>query len=652
MQLIKLGLLNLNPSVGAFETNLARTIELAAEASDSGCHLAACTEQALSGYPTEDLVQWPGFVEAQWTSLRRFTGATRDFSFPTVYAIGLTVTHRGLLYNTAAVVAAGEILGLVPKENLPTYDVFYESRVFARGIPGEVSTVAGVPFGDLVFRLPFATLAVEICEDLWAPDGPMLRRAASGAELVVNVSASPFRGGIVDTRKELIATRAADHQVTLVYVNQCGGQDSLVFDGGSYVNQNGRMLHEGERWREGLSTVVVDLDRARRLRRENTTFRAHAEAVLKNYRPVEIVEVELPAHEERALVYPAPRFFEPEKASELSPEDEWYEDLLAAMKTGLAGYFEKTGAFDRLGIALSGGKDSALTLLLAWLYATDRFRTLPENERRNRMLDFIHCFSMPTRFNSDVTKGISRRLAEELGVSFQEVGIEEAFAREVEAAEAMLSEGESLTPLARQNIQARIRGMRMWNWANSCRGMWLQTGNMSEKAVGYTTIGGDLMGAYSLLGNLPKTIVIRLLGYLHGKYGFSSLALLLSTKASAELREDQEDERDLMPFPVLDACFALFAGEKMMPKELYLAVRAMWSDDELREMRPDYRPGMLREWVKRFCRLFVGSIFKWVQAPQAVHLGALDLDRERALQLPVVQSTEWLELDAIDSLPD
>jgi NAD+ synthase (glutamine-hydrolysing) len=126
----------------------------------------------------------------------------------------------------------------------------------------------------------------------------------------------------------------------------------------------------------------------------------------------------------------------------------------------------------------------------------------------------------------------------------------------------------------------------------------------------------------------------------------------MKTEASAELAENQEDERDLMPFPVLDACFALFAGEKMMPVDLYRAIRAMWTDEELRKMRPDYRPGMLKDWVKRFCRLFVGSIFKWVQAPQAVHLGVLDLDRERALQIPVVQSPEWLEIDAIDSVLD
>jgi NAD+ synthase (glutamine-hydrolysing) len=499
-----------------------------------------------------------------------------------------------------------------------------------------------VPFGDLLFRFPFGTLAVEVCEDLWVPDGPSLRRAASGAEIMVNVSASPFRGGVVETRRELIATRAADHEVTLVYVNQFGGQDSLVFDGGGYVNQNGRMMFEAERWREGWSSVMVDVDRTRRRRRENTTYRAHAEAYLETHEAVRTLEVPLPGYEAPSSGFPTPRsknFFVPEPTSEVL----WYEDLLAAMKTGLAGYFEKTGAFDRMGIALSGGKDSALTLLLAWSYA--RERGLDPKE-------FIHCFSMPTRFNSEKTKGIARKLAEELGVTFREIPIGEAFEREVKAAEAMLPPGETLPRLARQNIQARIRGMRMWNWANASRGMWLQTGNMSEKAVGYTTVGGDLMGAYSLLGNLPKTIVIRLLDYLREKHRFEALEELMKTEASAELEEDQEDERDLMPFPVLDACFALFAGEKMMPAELYRAIRAMWTDDELRRMRPDYRSGMLKEWVKRFCRLFVGSIFKWVQAPQAVHLGALDLDRERALQLPVVQSPEWLEIDAIDALAD
>lgn len=655
MNLIKIGLASLNPTVGAIESNVSKTIGVAAEMSAARCSLGAFTEQVISGYPTEELVQWQGFLEAQWRGLKRFAAETRELPFPTVFMLGLAVETRGLVYNAAAVVARGEILGVVPKETLPTYDVFYERRVFARGIPRLVSRLKGVPFGDLVFRCPFATLAVEVCEDLWVPDGPMLRRSVSGADIVVNLSASPWRSGISDTRRELIATRASDNQVTLVYVNQYGGQDALVFDGGGYVNQNGRMLLETERWREGWTSSVVDLGRTRRLRRQNTTWRANAETYAGSHPRVESIDVDLPDHEAPALDYPVPGlqgFFGPTPGAPRDREEQWYQDLIAAMETGLSGYFEKTDVFDRLGIALSGGKDSSLSLVIAWLYARKRFRALSDPERARRIRDFIHCFSMPTHFNSDTTKQLSRKLANELGVHFKEVAIEEAFDREVETASDMLEPGAELTPLALQNIQARLRGMRMWNWANSARGMWIQTGNMSEKAVGYTTVGGDLMGAYSLIGNLPKTIVIRLLAYLHRTYEIETLGELLATKASAELSEDQEDERDLMPFPVLDACFALFAGERLMPTELYQALRSRWTDKELLALRSDYRPGMLKEWVKRFCRLFVGSIFKWVQSPQSVHLGTLDLDRERALQLPVVQSTEWLDIDEIDALPD
>lgn len=657
MRLVKLGLASLNPSVGALDDNIELVTDAAAAMAGDGCTVGVFTEQVLSGYPIEDLVQWHGFVDRQWGGLERFAAATKKLSYPTIFTLGLTVGDAGNLYNAVAVVAAGKILGIVPKETLPTYDVFYERRVFSRGIPGEVRAVRGVPFGDVVFRAPFGIMAVEVCEDMWVANGPILRRSVAGAELVVNVSASPWRTGVVGTRKEIIATRAAENQVTFVYVNQVGGQDSLVFDGGAWVNQNGRMLYEAERWKPGWTSYVVDLDRTRRLRAQGTSWRETAEVYSSSSSlpRAATVEVDVPEGKRVPLTLPKPsgkRFFGPGPAPELSPDEIWYEDLIAAMKTGLGGYFEKTGVFTRLGIALSGGKDSALTLLVAWLYAQDRFESLGERKRAARIRDFIQCFSMPTRFSSETTRSIARRLAEDLGVGFKEVSIEEAFDVETRAAEAMLDKGEELPEVTLQNIQARIRAQRMWNWSNATGGMWLQSGNMSEKAVGYTTVGGDLMGAYSLLGNLPKTIVIRLVEYLHDKHRFPSLTDLLETKASAELARDQEDERDLMPFPVLDACFALFAEEKLMPAELYLAIRSMWTDEELTAMRPDYEPGILKEWVKRFCRLFIGSIFKWVQAPQAVHLGTLDLDRERALQLPAVQSQQWLDLDAIDDLPD
>ena len=511
----------------------------------------------------------------------------------------------------------------------------------------------GVPLGDIAFRLPFGVMAVEVCEDCWSPDGPMRRRAYSGAELVVNVSASPWRAGVIESRKEILLTRAVDNQVALVYANQVGAQDSLVFDGGGYIVQNGMMLLESPRWQEGIVTHVLDLDRTTRLRHENTTWRTDCEIYLRAHAPVKIIECEGKYQPDASLHTQQPHnFFIPEKISQLNAREAYFEDLLQAMKWGLKGYYEKTGVFQRIGIAVSGGKDSVLSLIVAWLYAQERFATLKDKKRTEAVRDFIHGFSMPTHFNSETTKNIAKRICEELKVTFKEVSIEDAFKREVAAAQAMFDGKQELTRITKQNIQARIRAARMWNWANTSQGLFLQTGNMTEKAVGYTTVGGDLMGAYSLIGNLPKTVVIELLHYLHDKYQWPSLKMLLATKASAELEEDQEDERDLMPFAVLDDCFALFAGEKLMPVELYRTLRAKWSDAELKKLHPTYQPGQLKAWVIRFVKLFIGSIYKWVQAPQAVHLGTLDLDRERALQLPVVQSPEWLDLKELEEMEE
>jgi NAD+ synthase (glutamine-hydrolysing) len=652
MRRIRLGLANINPTVGAFRTNTDLCIEAALNIAGERCTVGAFSEGVISGYPCEDLIQWRGFVEGQRRQLERFATETAKAAFPTVFVLGLTAACDGLLYNSAAVVCRGNILALVPKEKLPSYGIFYENRTYSRWLPGRVARSADVPMGDLILTFPFGTMAVEICEDLWVPDGPMRRRAASGAELAVNISASPWRSGMVESRRELISTRAADNQVAIVYVNQVGGQDALVFDGGGFVNQNGRMLLEAPRWRQGVTTWDLDLDHTSLLRKENTTWRVDCETYLNDYGPVSAISYPKGpgANEPGYRIKPPPgrSLFLPPSGAGKNARVEHFEDLLQAMKTGLADYFGKTGAFERIGIALSGGKDSALSLIVAWLFARERIG----DENADALRDFIHCFSMPTRFNSAKTREISRTLCSELGVTLREISIEDAFEREKDATSGMCGEDADLEASTIMNIQARIRGMRMWNWANNAKALWVQTGNMSEKAVGYTTIGGDMMGAYSLLGNMPKTVVIELLGYLRDKYGFEGLRILLETKASAELAEQQEDEIDLMPFPILDMCFALFAGRKLMPGELYSALRNMWTDEELRQMRADYRTGMLKEWVRRFIRLFTGSIFKWVQMPQSVHLGSLDLDRERALQLPVVQAKEWLELDALDSLPD
>jgi NAD+ synthase (glutamine-hydrolysing) len=622
MRLAKLAVASVSTTVGAVVSNVSRVIAVAREMSASGVTIGAFPEQVVGGYPPEDLVQWRGFLEGQRRELDRFAVETADC--PTVYVLGLAVSVGAQIFNTAAVVHRGAILGLVPKEKLPTYNVFYEGRTFSRGGAGLALDAAGVPLGDYLFEFDFGTVAVEVCEDAWSPDGPMRRRCYSGAEIVVNVSSSPYRMGIDSTRREMLATRAADNQAVLLYANAVGGQDGLIYDGGGFLFQSGRLVFEAPRFAAGWWSSTVDLDRTRRLRMENTTWGGDCEAFRLQRDVVPVLHVAGATADRSGLIYPAPEggsFFLPaSQGAAADPRERALDDLFEALALGVMSYYEKTAAFRSLGIALSGGRDSVLTLLVAW--------------RAAQMIaggTTITVFYMPSRHSQDDTKRAATVLADELGVTLHTSEIDDAVDREIAATTAMLG-GVPPTELTRQNIQARIRGQRMWNWANSSGGLFLQTGDMSEKAVGYTTIGGDLEGALSVIANVPKTVVIALLERLERRFGLQGVGATLDTAPGPELADAQIAEHELMPFPVLDACLHLYAGEKMSPDEVGRA---------LKDLFPDQPAAMLDSCAARFTTLFSQSIYKWVQSPLSLHVGSLDLDRERALQMPVVQNNEW-----------
>ena len=622
MRLAKLAVASVSPTVGAVTSNVDRLVEVALAMGQGDVTIGAFPEQAIGGYPPEDLVQWRGFLDGQRRELDRFARETAAFN--TVYVLGLAVSVGGQLFNCAAVVHRGAIVGLVPKEKLPTYNVFYEGRTFSRGGPGLALDAGGVPLGDYLFTFDFGDVAVEVCEDAWSPDGPMRRRCYSGAEIVVNVSASPYRMGIDSTRREMLATRAADNQAVLLYANAVGGQDGLIYDGGGFIFQNGRLVFEAPRFEKGWWSSVVDLDRTRRLRMENTTWRSDCEAFRLQRENVPALRVNAQTADRSALTYPSPEggsFFLPaSRGPAADPRERALDDLFEALALGVKSYYEKTGAFQSLGIALSGGRDSILTLLVAW--------------RASQLIDggaTISAFYRPSRHSQPETRHAAQALADELGVSLKTISIDEATDREVAAATEMLG-GQPLTELTRQNIQARVRGQRMWNWANSSGALFLQTGDMSEKAVGYTTIGGDLEGALSVIANVPKTVVVALLERLERRFGFTGVTATLGTDPGPELADAQVAEHELMPFPVLDACLHLYAGEKMSPDEVGLALTALF---------PEMAPAALETCAKRFTVLFSQSIYKWVQSPLSLHVGSLDLDRERALQMPVVQKNEW-----------
>ena len=630
MRLLRIAVASANSTVGAVKSNVARMVEVVSAAVADGATVVVLPEQSIGGYAPEDLVQWKAFVEAQMAGLAAFAKATA--SLEGYFAVGLAAAVDERIYNVAALVAGGRVHGLVPKEKLPFYNVFYEERCFARGAPGMRASSGGVELGDVVFDTPFGTLALEVCEDIWSPDGPMRRRCYAGADVVLNLSASPYRLGVQETRREMIATRAADNQATVAYCNLFGGNDGLVFDGGGFVCQNGRMVLEAPRFREGFAAVTVDLDRTRRLRGENTTFRHDHELFVAHaaQAPARVAVAMDPSSRAR-LAYPVPphkSFFLPAPEPPRPTERALFcEEILDALATGVGDYFEKVGAFRHIGVALSGGRDSLLCLWIARRWIDRKYG--PDAQAKAR--EILRAFFMPSRYSSPQTTLAAKAAADELGAPFVSVAIDEAFEREVAAAEAMLQPGEKLSPLARQNAQARVRAQRMWNWSNSADALFLQTSNMSEKAVGYTTIGGDLEGALSVIANVPKTVVNYLLDYLLETTGSEAIRLTLAKPPSAELAEDQEDEKDLMPFPVLDACFLLYAGEKMSVPEVKLVLQTMFPE----------HAGKTDAWAERFGRLFTQSIYKWVQAPLALHVGNLDLDRERALQLPVVQKPEW-----------
>jgi NAD+ synthase (glutamine-hydrolysing) len=649
MRLVKIALASVNPTVGAVRSNVDRMLAMARAMAADGVTLAAFPEQVVGGYPPEDLVQWRSFVAAQRRELERFAEETAALG--TAFVAGVVAPVGGQLFNCAAVVHGGEILGLVPKEKLPTYNVFYEARTLSRGGPGLALESEGVPLGDYLFDFEFGRLAVEVCEDAWSPDGPMRRRCTSGAEVVVNVSSSPYRVGVVATRREMLATRSADNQAVLAYANAVGSQDGLVFDGGGYLFQNGRLALDAPRFREGWAAAVVDLDRTRRMRSENTTWRGDLELFQREERRVPALRSDHPGADRSGLRYPAQysgsggaSFFLPpaEPVPALSERTRVLDDLIEALALGVRDYFRKTGAFRSFGVALSGGRDSMLTLLLAWraaqLLALEAHpEGMPGEEALRRAVgETVRAFYMPTRFSGEDTRDAAHTLCEELGVPLAVVPLGDAFEREVAAAAEMLGgigdrPGEP-TEVTRQNVQARLRASRMWNWANTAGALFLQTGDMSEKAVGYTTIGGDLEGGLSVIANVPKTVVIALLERFHERYGFEGIRKTLATEPGPELAEAQTAEGELMPFPVLDACLHLYAGEKLAPDEVAVALISIF---------PDLPPERLAAWAERFAELFTRSIYKWVQSPLALHVGSLDLDRERALQLPVVQGNEW-----------
>jgi NAD+ synthase (glutamine-hydrolysing) len=516
-----LALCQLNTVVGDLDGNVARLLAAYEEADAAGCDLAVFPELTITGYPPEDLVLKPRFVAANREALDKVAARTGRCAA----VVGFVDAERDL-HNAAAVCAEGRVLGTYHKRLLPNYAVFDEQRYFAPGDhPLQLFEVAGVKVG------------LAICEDVWSPEGPISAQAAGGAELIVIPNGSPYSAGRQAERERMVATRAEDAHCPIVYVNQVGGQDELIFDGASFVvDGDGELVARAPQLRDGVHVVDLELRPVFRTRLLDPRSREAAPAL-----PVVVASAPQALHRELEVAAPA-------ITPLLGPVGEVYDALALATRD----YVVKNGFTDVV-FGLSGGVDSSLVAAIA----VDALGA-----------EHVHAVSMPSRFSSDHSRTDAEVLCDALGIELRTIPIEEAHAAFLHLL-APSFEGHP-EGLAEENLQPRIRGTLLMALSNKYRGwLVLTTGNKSELAVGYSTLYGDTAGGFAVIKDVPKLLVYDLCRLRNERAGREVIPETVLTKPpSAELRPDQRDDQSLPPYEVLDPLLEAYVEDDMTRADL------------------------------------------------------------------------------------
>jgi NAD+ synthase (glutamine-hydrolysing) len=506
MRRIRVALAQVNPTVGAVEANARLVIDWMERARGQGADIVAFPELTLTGYPPEDLLFKPAFIEANRRALADVAAHSRGLT-----AVLGFVDKRDDIFNAAAVLHDGVHVGTYHKQYLPNYGVFDENRYFQAGTESPV------------FALGATVVAVNICEDIWYPTGPTTRQTLAGAELVVTINASPFHAGKAHSRERMLATRAADDLVCLAFVNCVGGQDELIFDGQSFVfNEKGECVGRARAFEEDLLVVDLDLDEVFRARLHDS--RRRKEKLRIGAAVTRVALAPLPAREQPALPARAHDVLEP------------VEEIYQALVLGTRDYVTKTG-FRHAVIGLSGGIDSALVAAIA----CDALG--PAN---------VTGVTMSSPFSSGGTRRDAARLARNLGIEFMRLPITPVFMGYRRAlAKAFKGLKEDVTE---ENLQARIRGNYLMALSNKFGWLVLTTANKSEMAVGYSTLYGDMAGGFAVIKDVPKMLVYQLAEHANVRAGRELIPRSIFDRApSAELRPDQTDQDSLPPYPELDA---------------------------------------------------------------------------------------------------
>jgi len=570
MRTLRIGLAQLNVTVGDIAGNVQRIAVRIEAARRLGVDVLAFPEMAVTGYPPEDLLLKPSFIDRAIEATRELAPLTTGMTV----VVG-TVDRDFDLYDAAAVLHDGAWAGTYRKRFLPNYGVFDENRYF---MPGATNPV---------FVRDRTVIGVNICEDIWYPGGPVEDQVLhGGAELILNVSASPYHAGKAQSRKRMLGTRAADNLAVVCYVNLAGAQDEIVYDGSSLIlDEQGRVLAEGRMFDEDLVVADVDLEAVFGARLHDPRLRKGRAADAGEDSP----RIELPPLRTPAPERPPLPVAKPPAARDV--EDEVY----AALVTGTRDYIVKNG-FETVVLGLSGGVDSALTACVA-VDAVGPARVV--------------AVMMPTRYTSDASTEDARAIAAALGIRYEVIPIGPVFEAHLKALEPPFAGTPS--GLAEENLQARIRGNTLMALSNKFGWLVLTTGNKSETSVGYSTLYGDTAGGFAVLKDVYKTLVYPL-ARRRNLRGVVIPERVLTRPPTAELRDDQTDQDSLPPYDVLDPI-----------------LRAYVEDD--RSARDIVEMGYDARMVQRVLRLVDTAEYKRRQTPPGVKISPRAFGKDRRLPI-------------------
>ena len=575
MRKFRLAMAQINPAVGDLNGNADIIIDRVHQARAFGADLIAFPELAIPGYPPEDLLLKPQFIQDNLDALSRVVAETDGIAA----AVGYVDADTDI-YNAAAFISNGEIIGSYRKMYLPNYGVFDEARYFK---PGSECPV---------YELNGAAIGVNICEDIWHAVGPAVVQRAAGAELIVNINGSPFHAGKRAFREKMLATRAADNGVFVAYVNLVGGQDELVFDGASAVfAPDGEIIAAAGQFTEEILVADLDLDAVFRSRLRDPRPRSEPAELLRRIGEPRVIAAPgfAPAPDKPAPIpIPAPRI-----AAPLSECAEIYE----ALKLGTRDYMRKCG-FSKAVIALSGGIDSALVAAIA----ADALGS-----------GNVVGVSMPSRYSSEGSVADAKALADNLAIPLWTLPIEAPFTAYLNALAPYFDGTE--WGVAEENIQSRIRGNLIMAVSNKFNWLVLTTGNKSEMATGYATIYGDMAGGYAVIKDVPKQLVYRLCEHRNAIAAAPVIPQAIIDKPpSAELRPDQKDEDTLPPYAALDPILKAYVEDDLSVAD----IAAMGAD-------PDA--------AKLAATLVDRSEYKRRQAPPGIKITPRNFGRDRRMPI-------------------